>query len=180
MLILVVLTLLAGPLHAQGRQLDDNVRGRQVELRLRGGASSSVRGELLVVGRDSAWVLSGGQVVAMAMASVYSATVRRHGLTAKKGVLWGLVVGAGSGLGLTVACSSVDDSNGCGGVLPASALLGLAFGALGALSLDGSSRWRFEPVVADSLSRFARFPQGWPLGVQEVLAGRAPDSQRVP
>jgi hypothetical protein len=176
MLIPIALAFLAGSLDAQAAQPGENVRGRQVELRLGGGTAHQLKGELLAVDRDSAWVLSKNQVVSVPMASVYSATVRRHGLTAEKGLIWGLAVGVGAGLGLTIACSSVDDTSGCGGVLPASALLGLAFGGLGALSLGPSSRWRFQPVVAESLARYARFPQGLPPGVLELLKGPPPES----
>ncbi|MGA2382458.1 MAG: hypothetical protein ABSG61_03395 [Gemmatimonadales bacterium] len=142
------------------------VLGRNVTLQLTGGAPGALGGELLAAGADSAWVLAlhPRRVVAVPMSAVSVATVRRHGLTAGKGLLWGVAVGVLSGAGLTAACSQV--SSGCGGVMVGSVLSGLLWGGLSAISFAYSERWRIEPVAADSIARFARFPQGPPVGLR--------------
>jgi hypothetical protein len=155
------------------------VLGRTVTLRLRGSAPSDVAGELLAARSDSAWVLAlhPQRVVAIPMSAVSVATVRRHGLTAGKGLLWGVTVGVLSGAGLTVACAQV--ASNCGGVLVGSALAGLLWGGLSSISYAFSSRWRIEPVTVDSIARFARFPQGPPLGLRlDSLAQVPGDSMR--
>jgi len=140
---------------------------------LKGGSASRVKGELLAANADTVWVLAKDGVVSASMALVVSASVKRHEQGAKTGLLWGAAVGLGSGLGLTAACSSVEGAD-CGGILAGSALSGAVIGGLSALSLESSSRWRYKPVVADSLLRFARFPQGMPDGAVEVLGGSRP------
>jgi hypothetical protein len=155
--------------------------GRPVELRLSQRAPDRVRGELLAVRRDSAWVLSDAprRVVGVRIVDISQAVVRRHGLTPRKGLLWGLGVGLASGLGLTAACGSVEGTS-CGGVLPAALLSGLLYGGIAAISYHSSSRWSFEPVSAETIAPFARFPQGPPAGVSlDELARPRPDSQAV-
>ena len=166
MLILSVLTLLAGPLAAQSAV---DVGGRQVTFRLRQGGAAPVKGELLAVSADSAWVLAEKRVVSVAMTMVKSASVSRHTMTASKGLLWGAGVGAVSGLALAAACGSIEGDE-CGGVVIGSTALGLAIGGLAAISLGPSSRWHFEPVTPSSLTRFARFPQGLPSGALQLLS----------
>lgn len=170
MLVLSVLALLAGPLTAQGTV---DVGGRQVTFRLREGGAAPVKGELLMIGADSAWVLVDNRVVSVAMTAVKSASVSRHTMTATKGLAWGAGVGVITGLALSAACSSVEDTE-CGGVFLGSAVLGLAVGGLAAISLGPSSQWRFEPVSSGSLTRFARFPQGLPPGALQLLSDARP------
>lgn len=173
----------AGGLRAQATQPQVDVTGRAIVLRMVRGAPQHVRGELLAVRHDSAWVLADPPrfIVAVRMVDVQGATVRRrHGLTPDAGLLWGLGVGAVSGLGLTLACSQV--SEGCGVVFLVSTLFGGAVGGIAAISFyidDLSSRWRFQPVTAEKLAPFARFPQGPPPGSLDALARPAPDSQVV-
>lgn len=185
----VVLALafgLAGGLRAQAAQPQVDVTGRAIVLRTVRGAPQDVRGELLAVRRDSAWVLGDAprRIVAVRMVDVQWATVRRrhrrHRLTPGAGLRWGLGVGAVSGLGLTLACSQV--SEGCGVVLLVSTLFGGAVGGIAASSFyidDLSSRWRFQPVTAEKLAPFARFPQGPPPGSLDALARPAPGSRVV-
>jgi hypothetical protein len=113
--------------------------------------------------------------VAVRMVDVERAWVQRHGLTATKGLVWGIGVGVVSGVGLAVACNQV--RSGCVAIVPASALLGLLFGGMAALSYGYSSQWSFAPVTAEALAPFARFPQGPPLGGLDAVARTAPDSQ---
>ncbi|MDP3769207.1 MAG: hypothetical protein Q8S13_14440 [Dehalococcoidia bacterium] len=166
----------AGGLRAQATDPQVDVTGRAIVLRTSRGAPQDIRGELLAVRRDSIWVLAGTpeRIVAVRLGDVLEATVRRHGLTAARGFLWGLGVGAASGVGLAVACSQVSD--GCGGVAVGSTLFGGVVGGVTALSFFFSSRWRFRPVTAEKLEPFARFPQGPPPGGFDVLLRPARDS----
>jgi hypothetical protein len=160
------------PAHAAG------VTGRRVVFQpLRG--SVDIRGELLGARGDSAWVLEGTtrRVVAVRLSGVRSADVQRHGLTAGKGLVWGVTVGVLTGAGLTVACSQVTD--GCGGVFVGATLAGLVWGSLAAVSYSSSSRWRFEPVAAARLAPFARFPQGPPPAMLDSLAVRPEPASAV-
>lgn len=170
--VLLVLTVgLGGAVRAQDSLPSAAVTGRRIVLQpLRVGGE--IRGELLSARGDSAWVLerSSQRVVAVRLGDIRSADVQRHGLTAGKGLLWGGVVGALSGIGLAAACSKVSD--GCGAVFVGSLAAGLLWGGLSALSLGPSSKWHFEPPTADSLARFARFPQGPPPGMRDSLAAR--------
>lgn len=170
MLILCVLTLLAGPLAAQGTV---DVGGRQITFRLREGGAAPVKGELLAIGADSAWVLADNRVVSVPMTAVKSASVSRHTMTATKGLAWGAGVGVVTGLALAAACGSVEGDD-CGGVVLGSAVLGLAVGGLAAISLGPSSKWHFDPVSSSSLTRFARFPQGMPPGALQLLSDARP------
>ncbi len=151
---------------AQRARPRETVLGRVVALYPAGDAARPVRGELLAVRPDSAWVLAPdlSRVAAVPMASIRTALVRRHGLTAERGVLWGAALGVIAGVGLSAACSSVEGSS-CGGVLVGTTAFGLLLGGLAAPSLASSSRWHITPVTAESLARFARFPQGPPTGV---------------
>ena len=158
----------AGGLRAQATDRQVEVTGRAIVLHMAGGAAD-IRGELLAVRRDSVWVLAGtpGHVVAARLGDVLEATMPRHGLTAAAGLLWGLGVGAASGVGLAAACSQV--SSGCGALIPGSMLVGAAFGGVAAISFYVSSRWRFAPATEADLAPFARFPQGPPPGGFDVL-----------
>jgi hypothetical protein len=177
--ILVVLGAAMAVPSALGAQAQPapEVLGRSVKLELGWGTPSAVGGELLAARSDSAWVLTQHprRVVAVPMAAISVATVRRHGLTAGRGILWGLAVGVVSGVGLSVACSQVQ--TGCGNIALAGAVTGLALGGLSAVSFAVSSQWRISPVTADSIARFARFPQGPPVGLRlDSLAQTPADS----
>ena len=136
-----------------------------------------VRGELLAVRQDSAWVLTArpARIVGVRLMDQQEASVQRHSMTAKKGVIWGLVVGTISGAGLAIACGQVRGD--CGSIVPGSILTGLLYGGIAAISLGSSSRWRLSPVTAEGLSRFARFPQGPPAPLDSLLV-LPPDSTR--
>lgn len=164
-----------GGLRAQATSPQDDVTGRAITLLMVRGPQQ-VRGELLAVGRDSVWVLAGRpeRVVAVRLGDVMEASVRRHGWTATRSFLFGLGVGAVSGVGLAVACGQ--ESDGCGNVAVGSTLFGGAVGGIAALSYQYSSRWRFRPVTEVKLAPFARFPQGPPPGGFDVLLRPARDS----
>lgn len=171
---ILCVALAPGALHSQ----DSRVVGRQIDLRLRG-PEAHVRGELLAVRRDSIWVLNQNSLVALDLSGIEQATIRRHGLTGERSFLWGLGAGLVSGIGLSIACTAADAES-CGAVVAASGLMGLIWGGLAAISLSSSSRWKFTPPVADSLARFARFPQGPPPGGMSAVARSPSDSSRSP
>lgn len=165
----------AGGMRAQTTDPQVDVTGRSVVL-LMGRGPQEVRGELLAVRRDSAWILAGrpARIVAVQLRDVLEANVRRHGWTPARSFIYGLTVGALSGIGLGVACNQV--SGGCGGVIPGSIVFGGAVGGVAALSFHFSSRWRFRPVTELKLAPFARFPQGPPPGGFDALLRPARDS----
>jgi hypothetical protein len=146
-----------------------DVTGRAITLRMVQSRPPDVRGELLAVWHDSVWVLADSprRIVVVRLGDVMAASVRRHGLTAGRGFLWGILVGTASGVGLSSACGHV--SAGCSSVVPASIAIGGALGGLAAISFAISSRWDFEPVHAVDLVPFARFPQGPPPGGFDLL-----------
>lgn len=166
----VLLLGVSGTISGQEERVD--IKGRAVQLQPLVGPV--VRGELLAVRGDSIWLLSveSRRVVALRLGDVSTATVRRHNMTARTGLIWGLAVGVLSGAGLTNACNQSQGS-GCGEVLPMMVLGGLVLGGLSAISFEFSNRWRYEAPRADSLARFARFPQGPPItNLDSLLRGR--------
>jgi hypothetical protein len=140
------------------------LRGRDVVFRLTE-PRATLKGELLAITVDSAWVLarSGDSVVAVANPRIEGGWYRRHGFDAGKAGLWGAVVGVVSGGALTAACSSVAED--CGGVFVAVSISSVALGGLAALT-TGSSKGRFVGAQPQLLAPFARFPQGRPLGLR--------------
>ena len=178
--VLALAALLPAGLAAQRINPPPEVLGRTVTLSPQGGGAE-VRGELLAVRGDSAWLLQSApaRVVAVAMPAIREARVQRHRLTASRGMEWGLAVGAISGIALTAACSSVEGNSGCGGVLVGMVLGGALYGGIAAISLSHSSRWRIEPVTPEALAPYARFPQGPPDGVSLPQLAR-PDSLAAP
>lgn len=125
----------------------------------------ALRGELLAVSAESMWVAEGKRGVAGAtalpMANVQRVVVQRGagtGSIAMRGVLFGI----GTGLGMFVACNSVSD--GCGAVFAISVVVPSALALIAGSGISAKRRSAFSPVTADSLARFARWPQGRPVG----------------
>jgi len=164
--VLALAVLLPAGLPAQRITPPPQVLGRTVTLIPHGGGAS-VQGELLAVRGDSAWVLASNpaRVVGVPMPAIREAHIQRHGLTAQKGLEWGLVVGGVSGIALSLACNSVEGNSGCGGVFVGMMLGGALYGGIAAISFNSSSRYRVEPATPDALAPYARFPQGPPDGV---------------
>lgn len=171
---------LAGTATAQGRsRSSDQVRGRQVQFYPPRPPRVVVSGELLAVRGDTAWVLSrsGGRrtVTTLTISSQEMVRVQRHALTPGRGLKWGLLVGLGSGLGLMVACTSYEGSDGCAGLIPGSVLVGAIVSVLAMPSFEFSAFRRLRRPTADSLERHARFPQGPPPGL-DITALAQPDT----
>jgi hypothetical protein len=138
-----------------------------------------VSGELLAVGRDTVWLLSGGTLIAIGAGGIRAIDVERHRFGGSKTIAWMTLAGVGTGTALLWSCASYgarenDNSVSCGGVLPGTLLAFLAAGALLSFSNQRSSRHHLSPVETERLRPLARFPQGLPDSLAAVIVPRAP------
>jgi len=158
-MILGALVASATPVAAQRLPVPVPVTGRDTEVTLQDG--TRLRGELIEA-TGAGLMLAGVGGPLTDLGGVRRIRVRQHDFTGSKALLWVGLGAAVSGLGMAVACSSVEDTS-CAGVFPAVAL---SFGLLGGLFTIGmtSSGWRDVPVDAETLRAYARFPQGAPAG----------------
>jgi len=157
---LAVATLAAGlqPSVAAGQIPPELLRGREVRFQSGG---SRVTGELLGVDQGRLILLRGtGTVDAWPLEEVGEVSVRQHDLSFRKAMLWATIGGVATGLALTAACSSVEDTN-CAPVLPAVVLSWELVGAFFGYFLGRSARLELPPAP-DALRPYARFPQGVP------------------
>jgi len=146
-------------------QLGDRyVQGREVELRL-DAPKTKTRGELLVVGPDTVWILAkaGDSVQAVPVQRIAGGWYRRHGFTRATALAWGAGLGVASGAALAAACSSVSGGS-CGKVLITVAASSSVVGLLAGGS-SGSGRVKFIGFPKEHLRPLARFPGGKPLGL---------------
>jgi hypothetical protein len=156
----LVLAVPASPEQASAQRLSVPVTGREARVTLDDG--TVLRGELIEAS-GAALALGGSLDLQRAeLARITSVQVRQHDFSGIDAMLW---VGLGalvSGLGMTIACGSVEGAS-CGGVFPAVAL---SFGLIGGLFSLGmtSSGWRQVAVDGETLRAYARFPQGAPAG----------------
>lgn len=159
-LLIVVLVL---PACAIGR-MTPSVLGRDVKVVPRADGPR-VHGELLAVDTDRIVVLAKDGIHDVAIPQIREVRVRRHGFDGKKAWTWTIVGAVVSGLGLAVACSSVEDTDGCGGAAVAGAVPWLLLGGVSALSTERTAFRAFDPGQKDLLRPFARYPQGVPPDV---------------
>jgi hypothetical protein len=154
--VLAIYLLLAGPAAAQ--RVPVSVLGRQTEVTLDSGAQ--LRGELIEADATSLLLGAPTGFESTELADVVRVRVRQHDFTGGKVLTWVGIGALASGLGMTLACSQVDDTS-CGGVFP---VVALSFGLIGGLFGAGitSSGWREIPVDSEMLRAYARFPQGVP------------------
>jgi len=124
-----------------------------------------IQGELLAVDESRVVVSAKDGIHEVAVPQISEVRVRRHSLDSKKGWMWTLVGAAVTGVGLGLACSSVDNNKTgkCFGIGAAIASPWLLFGALSAGPLDRSAFLSLKPDQRDRLSPYARYPQGLPL-----------------
>lgn len=155
--VLLLALLAAAPPGSVSSQRAPSPYGADLRLALRDG--TRMRGELLAVQRDTLMLLYQRRVVAMPLHEVAEARVPQDGLTGRKVLLWTLMGGGLSAVGMTVACMQLDDSE-CGPVIPA---VGLAWGVFGGISalVSGSGTRRVQ-AGSSWLNPYARFPQGMP------------------
>ena len=160
------------PAQAQARPPRDLLMGRDVRFVLTGGASPS--GELLGVTADSLSVLVRTQgIQTLGFDQIVAMDVARHSFGWKKVWTWTAVGALVSGVGLTVACSSLDEDDRagegyrvCGAVVGVTALSwGLVGGIFGAII--NSQRWRAIAPSPEVARPFSRYPQGIPDSVRE-------------
>jgi hypothetical protein len=133
-----------------------------------------VKGELLAVDQDRLWVREQGEVRELPLQALKEVRVRRHSFGRKAAMTWSLIGGLVTGVALAAACSSVEDTSGCGGLVPVSLGLFLGVGALSAPSLEDSSRILLRPPTSEALRPFSRLPQGLPEGINLRDLGRTP------
>lgn len=117
--------------------------------------------ELLAVTEDSLW-LAAPQSFAVALSDVDRLRVHMHDWDVGRVLVWNAVGAFVTGIALTAACSSVEDS-GCGVVIPVTlAAWTLVGGGLG-WALASSSR-RDLHLREEAIRPYVRFPQGRPPG----------------
>jgi len=160
-----ILALALAPGCASTLKLQDvPVTGREVTV-LTAGKQSKLKGELLVVEKDSLWLRTSDGVRELPLGSVNEVRVKRHGFGARQALTWAGIGAALSGIGMATACSSVEGSSGCAGWGLGTAGVWLLVGALTAPALEASSRIDYPRPSADALRPYARLPQGLPPGV---------------
>jgi len=160
---------------AMGR-MTPSVLGRDVKVVPRAGGPR-VHGELLVVDADRVVVLAKDGIHDLAVPQIREIRVRRHGFSGGKAWTWTIVGAVVSGIGLAVACSSVEDAD-CGIAGAAGAVPWLLFGGLSALSAERTAFRAFEASERDRLRPFARYPQGLPAGFDlQGLVARPPTTR---
>jgi hypothetical protein len=111
------------------------------------------------------WVAGPEDVRAIPRGAVQEVQVKRHGLTRGTALRWVALGALVSGIALSLACSSVEGANDCGRIFLPVALTWGVIGIPSAMSLGESSQLHVTPAKWDSLSAYARFPQGLPDGV---------------
>jgi hypothetical protein len=136
-------------------------------------AELPMRGELIAVEPERIWVLGKEHVVDLPLSTVQEVQVQRHPLTRNRGWIWTALGALITGGSLAVACGSVEDTEGCGGVFAVVAGSWLVLGGLPSEALDKSAILRIEQPTPERLRPYARFPQGPPAGVDlEALKPR--------
>lgn len=122
-----------------------------------------LNGELVAVTEDTVWLFArpDSALVPVARQGIVRLDVQRHQMSMGRTVKLMALAGAGTGLLLTIACSSVDDAS-CAGLIPGTTLtfsaLGLLFGVF-----NFESAWmKHAPGEIARARPYARFPQGIP------------------
>ena len=146
------------------------VMGREAKIDL---GSGKFGGELLSVSADSLWVLSNGTTRGLALGDVRGVDVRMHKWGVGRVLTWNLLAGVGSAVALSLACDSVEDTDGCGNVF-----LGwtVAWGLVGGVTgyfLAKSSHREVTPSLPD-LRPYVRYPQGLPDQAESGVGPRRP------
>ena len=126
---------------------------------------TTMRGELLAVDSTQLWLLVDNRETAIPRPDVVHVDVRVHKFGGKRALLGGLVGGILTGLGMAVACSSIDDTSGCGTFVAAWEGVWLLVTAISAAFMEGNS-WESLPLSNWSrIASYARYPQGPPPGM---------------
>jgi hypothetical protein len=131
-------------------------------------------GELIAVSSDSVWLLGRDSLFTFGMGGISSIEVQRHQFNAKRTFIHSLVVGVAAGAALGYACSTVEDTDGCGAVFPVIAGFFTAGGAVLAIGTEQSSKFYFAPYQWSDIRAYARFPQGMPDSARATLVFARP------
>jgi hypothetical protein len=134
-----------------------------------------LEGELLAVGADSLWVMRDREPFGVSLSDVSRVRIQQHQASAGGVLAWAGIGALVTGVAMSAACSSVAEE--CGGVFVGMAIPWALFGGIAAASVSGS-RWREAAASEADLSKFARYPQGWPDGQPGFVARPGPPTQR--
>lgn len=158
---------------------DVPVGGREVTV-VTEGKKTKVKGELLVVDKDSLWLRAKDGVRELPLREVREVRVKRNGFGAHAALTWAGVGALVTGGGMAAACSSVEGSNNCAAVGLVIGGLWLLVGALTAPALESSSRIDYSKPTAEMLRPYARLPQGLPPGVTPTALSAPPSQPKAP
>jgi hypothetical protein len=147
--------------------------GRHLDVRL--SDEARLEGELLAVDTDSLWMMSDGEPFGISLSEISRVRVQQHQANAGGVLAWAGVGALVTGAAMSAACASVAEE--CGGVFVGMAIPWALFGGLAAASVSGS-RWREATACEADLSKFARYPQGWPDRRPDFVAPAGPPTQR--
>jgi hypothetical protein len=122
-----------------------------------------VRGELIGLDAEHVWVLGRDSILrGVPRGEVRQVRVQRHAYSTTQLRRWTGVGAATTGLGLLVACNSVEEPAACGVF---TIVWGTAWALVGGLATVLARPTLAVPApVIDSVSAYARFPQGIPEG----------------
>lgn len=171
-LLLILLTTLggtlavAGPAFSQTSAKEPSPTGYRVDVKSVRTARDVPRasnGELLAASPDSVWLLGDRGLASIPFGEIEQVRIQRSSFGAGKVWGWSLLAGLGSGVALTLACSSVEGAS-CGGILPGVLATWAIVGGLSSASVESSRHLRLDRPVAEQLRPYARFPQGLPQG----------------
>ena len=143
--------------------------GRPVEVQPTAGhKDSAAKGELLAVGAEQLWVLEPTRVREVPLGDIEQVRVRLHGLDGQKAGAWAVAGAVLAGAALTVACGRAESEN-CGAAFGLTMVPWALFGGPSAASLERSSRILVRRPDFEALRPYARYPQGWPEGLDPAL-----------
>jgi hypothetical protein len=166
------------------------VMGRTVEItpvhRDDGEDVALLKGELLAVSTERLFVLSSSGVRVVRQEEIDRVRVKLHGFDGRKAGTWTLIGGLVTAGTLAGACSSVESADSCGPVFGVAAAFWGLIGGAATLGLERSSRVFARGADLASLRPYARYPQGFPEGLDpgrlvpagQGTAGRSPPSAR--
>lgn len=164
-LIMVFVAATATAAAAQPPTVPTAVKGYRATVQTTGPSADKWAGEILAVEQDSLWLLQSGEVVGVPLVGVESIRIRQHGLGPGQALGWSLAGGIISGLLLTAACSSVEDTSGCGSVFVGAMVVWMTIGLISSATLHEATVKLRPPLTDSYLRRYARYPQGRPANL---------------
>ncbi len=162
--VLAALALLAPNADAQSLAANPaSPRGSEVRVAVRAGARSvTVKGELLAIDSAQVWIVVKDRITTIPRDSVTRIRLRVHRFGGARAAIVGAVGGFLTGLGMVVACSSLEETSDCGGVFVAWQIPWVVLTAISAMFMQSNS-WEALPVDGWwRVAAYARYPQGAP------------------